>query len=135
MARENSLQKELICGYRIDVVYTITCMTYDGTDIYCDLIIPKKLKIDIEYEDDNIIAFRHTKPYWQTHIVVTPKKHVDSLLTVTPTVLEDLHNVIKIISEKVLITEKACGILTNLGDYQDSKHLHFHVYSGMRLHD
>jgi histidine triad (HIT) family protein len=110
-------------------------MTYDGTDIYCDLIISKKLKVNIEYEDEDIIAFHHTKPFWQTHIVITPKKHIDSLLTVEPRVLNDLHNVIKKISEKVLNTENACGILTNLGDYQDSKHLHFHVYSGKRLHD
>jgi histidine triad (HIT) family protein len=34
------------------------------------------------HDDDWIVAFHHTRPFWETHIVVVPKKHVASLTTV-----------------------------------------------------
>jgi histidine triad (HIT) family protein len=30
----------------------------------------------------------------------------------------------------VIAEQGACRVLTNLGDYQDSKHLHWHIISG-----
>jgi histidine triad (HIT) family protein len=37
------------------------------------------------------------------------------------------------ISGKVMKNTGSAAVLTNLGEYQDSKHLHFHVYSGQPL--
>lgn len=34
---------------------------------------------------------------------------------------------------RVLAEHGACRVLTNLGRYQDSKHLHFHVCSGQPM--
>jgi histidine triad (HIT) family protein len=61
-----------------------------------------------------------------------PKQHVDSLLTVESGQLLELFDVIKCVAEMVLAEKSAVRVLSNLGDYQDSKHLHFHVYSGDR---
>ena len=44
-----------------------------------------------------------------------------------------LHKVLAVvqhIAERVTREHGACRVLTNLGRYQDSKHLHFHVNSG-----
>nr|WP_223192895.1 hypothetical protein [Paenibacillus sedimenti] len=51
----------------------------------------------------NVLAYHHTPSYYPVHIVTIPKKHISSLL-----ILEH--------SDK--------------GRYQDSKHLHFHVFYG-----
>ncbi len=44
-----------------------------------------------------------------------------------------VHAVLEVATEiarKVEQEHGACRVLTNLGEYQDSKHLHFHVNSG-----
>ena len=84
------------------------------------------------FETDNVLAYHHTRPFWATHIVVVPKLHVDSLLTVETDLLIELLDAAKRVSGQVLKEKGAIGVLTNLGGYQDSKHLHFHVYSGDR---
>ena len=50
-------------------------------DFYCDQIIPKKIKVNILFETKNVMAFYHTKPYWERHIVIIPKTHIDGLST------------------------------------------------------
>lgn len=106
---------------------------YKGNDIYCDLIIPRKVDATIIKETDNILAFYHTRPYWPIHIVVTTKEHVPSLLELEEDLAGQLLSVVKEIASTVKEKEGACRVLTNLGEYQDSKHLHIHVSSGKPL--
>ncbi len=44
--------------------------------------------------------------------------------------LAKLMTVVRQLAAQVTEKHGACRVLTNLGDYQDSKHLHFHVCSG-----
>lgn len=107
---------------------------YVGSDIYCDLIIPRSIPIEVVRETENVLAYHHTKPRWPVHIVVTPKRHVDSLLTLgTDTIARELLEVVQEAAAKVTKEQGACRVLTNLGEYQDSKHLHIHVSSGKPL--
>lgn len=103
---------------------------YQGNDIYCDLIIPKKIHVEIIKETENVLAFYHTKPYWPVHIVVTCKHHVASLLELDNELAIELLGVVKQVAATVRDKEGACRVLTNLGEYQDSKHLHIHVSNG-----
>jgi histidine triad (HIT) family protein len=107
-------------------------MTYSGTDIYCDLIIPGKLEVKVVKETEDILAFYHTKPYWPVHIVVTPKQHIASLIELEPgsEIAKELLQVVQEVARTVTESEGACRVSTNLGRYQDSKHLHVHVSSG-----
>jgi len=101
-------------------------------DFYCDEVFSGKTAVERVFESENVLAYHHTRPFWETHIVVVPKQHVDSLLTVESGQLLELFDVIKRVAEMVLAEKSAVRVLSNLGDYQDSKHLHFHVYSGDR---
>lgn len=105
---------------------------YSGTDIYCDLIIPGKLDVEIIRETDRVLAFRHTKPHWAVHIVVIPKRHIDSLLELNQFAMTAtaLLGAVTDIAREVMDEYGASRIVTNLGDYQDSKHLHFHICHG-----
>jgi histidine triad (HIT) family protein len=80
-----------------------------------------------------VVAFQHTRPFWETHIVVIPKRHVSSLLTLEESdtsLFLELFDVIKTIAARVTAEKGAARVLTNLGEYQESKHLHFHISSG-----
>lgn len=108
-------------------------MNYSGTDIYCDLILSNKLEVKKVFESENILAFYHTRPFWEVHIVVIPKKHISSLLTLTKgdnQIVSELLEVIKKLADDTKLKYGAARVLTNVGDYQDSKHLHFHVSFG-----
>ncbi|HEY6244446.1 MAG TPA: HIT domain-containing protein [Pyrinomonadaceae bacterium] len=104
-----------------------------SNDFYCDEVLNGKTDVRIVTETDNVLAYHHTRPFWPEHIVVIPKRHVGSLLTIetqdAPLLLE-LLTVIREVAAKVVAEHGACRVLTNLGDYQDSKHLHWHISFG-----
>ena len=109
---------------------------YSGNDFYCDVAIPRKTPLRVEYEDDHVLAYHHTKPFWPLHIVVVPKKHIASFTdreVGDDDIVAAVLDVVRMIAKKVEIENGECRILTNLGRYQDSKHLHFHVSAGPSL--
>ena len=102
-------------------------------DFYCEEVLSGKTPVEKVFETENILAYHHTRPFWETHIVVIPKTHVDSLLTVEKDLLDELLEVVKTVAALMLGEKGAVRVLTNLGDYQDSKHLHWHVIFGPPL--
>ena len=104
-------------------------------DFYCEQVISEKTAVEKVYETANVLAYYHTRPFWETHIVVIPKTHVASLLSVENDLLIEVLEVVKRVATMVVAEKGAARVLTNLGEYQDSKHLHFHVNSGHQLKD
>ena len=105
-------------------------------DFYCNEVLSGKTVVEKILETENVLAYFHTRPFYETHIVVIPKKHISSLLTLEKTDNElflELFDVIKKVAGKVTNEKGAARVLTNLGKYQESKHLHFHVYSGDQI--
>ena len=102
------------------------------SDFYCEQVLNGRRPVDIVYEDDDVLAYHHTRPFFSAaHIVVVPKRHVSSLLDPdADAVLPDLLRVVRLVAAGVLSEQGAARVLTNLGEYQDSKHLHWHVYAG-----
>jgi len=108
-------------------------MDYHGNDIYCDVLLKGEADLNVVYENDDVLAFYHTNPYWPVHIIVIPKAHVPSLTDLGDCKQDILHKVLAVVqrvSQKVSNENGAASVLTNLGEYQHSKHLHFHVYFG-----
>lgn len=105
-------------------------------DFYCEEVLSGKTAVEKVCETENVLAYHHTRPFWETHIVVIPKRHISSLLTLKESdapILLELFDVIKRVADQVVTERGAARVLTNLGDYQDSKHLHFHVNSGKTI--
>jgi histidine triad (HIT) family protein len=103
-------------------------------DFYCDEVLSGRTPVRTVRETDNVLAYHHTRPFWPRHIVVIPKRHISSLLTIDDdSLLLELLSVVREVAEGVLAEHGACRVLTNLGEYQDSKHLHWHVSSGESL--
>lgn len=106
----------------------------ESNDFYCDEVLNGRTPVEKIFESDNVLAYYHTRPFWETHIVVIPKTHVGSLLTIDDNeLLLELLNVVKRVAARVVGEKGAARVLTNLGEYQDSKHLHFHVNSGDQI--
>ena len=105
-------------------------------DFYCDEVLSGKTQIQKVLETDNVLAYHHTRPFYPVHIVAIPKKHIPSLLTLEEgddELLLELMGVIKKVAHMVTDESGACKVITNIGDYQDSKHLHWHIVSGKAL--
>ncbi len=105
-------------------------------DFYCEEVLSGKTEVEKILETENVLAYFHTRPFYETHIVVIPKKHISSLLTLEKSdekIFLELFDVIKKVVEKVMQDKGAARVLTNLGKYQESKHLHFHVTSGDQI--
>jgi histidine triad (HIT) family protein len=108
---------------------------YAGEDFYCDVALPDIGALDVVYDGAEVLAFHHTRPYRTVHIVVVPKRHVRSLTTLTAAdepLVRELLTVVRDVAADVEARHGAATVLTNLGSYQDSKHLHIHVMSGDR---
>ena len=105
-------------------------------DFYCDEALSGRTQIEKVVETEHVLAFHHTKPFWPVHIVVIPKAHVSSLTNLDGHPIELVHkvlDVVRYVAQQIEQDTGSCRVLTNLGTYQDSKHLHFHVASGNEL--
>jgi histidine triad (HIT) family protein len=104
-----------------------------SNDFYCDEALSGRTPVDVVRDTKNVLAFHHTRPHWQIHIVVVPKLHVPSLTDLgghDVALVYDLLDVVREVAAEVEAQYGACRVVTNLGKYQDSKHLHFHVGFG-----
>jgi len=67
---------------------------------------------------------------------VVPKRHTASLTAASAgheSNIRALLNVVQAVARGVEDEHGAAAVLTNLGTYQDSKHLHVHIHTGRRL--
>jgi histidine triad (HIT) family protein len=106
---------------------------YAGDDFYCDVALRCVDDLEVLHEDERTLAFHHTKPSYDVHVVVVPKRHIASLTAVTADDEVDVRALFVAIRDVTAQVEGAHGgarVVTNVGVYQDSKHLHVHVVSG-----
>lgn len=105
------------------------------SDFYCEQVIPGKTRVEVIFETEAVMAFHHTDPYWEQHVVIIPKTHIDSLTSYpnTAALNSDFFDAIKFVTSMMEQAHGGCRICSNVGDYQTSKHLHWYVHSGKRL--
>ncbi|TVY00340.1 HIT domain-containing protein [Paenibacillus cremeus] len=105
-------------------------------DFYCEEVLSGRTSVQKVLETERVLAYHHTRPFYPVHIVVIPKRHISSLLTLEESdndLFIELMSVVKQVAGEVVSEHGACRVITNLGKYQDSKHLHFHLAFGMPL--
>ncbi|MER5740129.1 HIT domain-containing protein [Streptomyces sp. NPDC002262] len=100
------------------------------SDFYCHQALSGLVPIEIVAETDRALAFHHTNPAHPVHVVVIPKEHVPSLTDLGHADASLLTEVVGLVREVAAGVEKehgSCSVTTNLGLYQESKHMHWHV--------
>lgn len=99
-------------------------------DFYCEEVFSGKTKVETVLETDHVLAFHHTKPAYPLHIVIVPKQHITQLVDVVDfSIVEKVFEVAVQIIQTLQLHTKNYRTIINGGDFQDSKHLHFHLIS------
>jgi histidine triad (HIT) family protein len=102
------------------------------SDFYCKQVLNGRRAVDVVFEKRRRSGVPPHSPVLQRrpHHVI-PKVHVSSLLDpAADPMLPALLAVVRTVAAEVVAGHGAARVLTNLGSYQDSKHLHWHVYAG-----
>jgi histidine triad (HIT) family protein len=95
--------------------------------------IPSK----IVYQDDDVVAFEDIHPQAPHHVLIIPRRHIDSMSDVTPAdgpVLASMCMAAQKIAN-MLNLQRGYRFLTNVGPDagQAVPHLHFHLLGGRRF--
>lgn len=103
-------------------------------DFYCDYVLSGKVVVEKVKETDRVLAFYHTKPSYEKHIVIIPKEHVAKLIDVKDkSLLSEIFKVAEELIREFGLDGTSYRLVTNGGANQESKHLHFHLVSGNKL--
>ena len=104
--------------------------------IFCK-IINREIPTKIIFEDDKVIVFNDIHPIASTHILIIPKKHIDSVNDLTENeknekLMGRLIIVAKKIAEKEGIAAKGYKLLIRTGKDggQEVPHIHLHLIGG-----
>lgn len=104
--------------------------------IFCKIIKGEILSQKV-YEDDEILAFKDINPLAPVHILVIPKKHIETTNDLTEAdeeVIGKIFTVIKKIAKENNL-KNGYRVINNCGEDggQEVKHLHFHLIGGRKL--
>ena len=107
--------------------------------LFCK-IIDGQIPSEKVYEDDSVLAFKDINPAAPIHILVIPKKHIDSLAELTQEdkdVIWHIHEVMNIVAEEQGFKENGYRVIVNCGkdSGQEVMHLHYHVLAGTKMGD
>ena len=73
---------KLLRNYFFNLPFKFKNMTQDKNCIFCK-IVNKEIPAEIIYEDENYIAFKDINPKAPIHILIIPKKHLESFHLIT----------------------------------------------------
>lgn len=104
--------------------------------LFCK-IAEREVDSDIVFESDEVLAFRDINPAAPTHVLVMPKRHIESAHALERSdapVLAEMFEVMQGIAADESL-DGGVRIVTNVGPDagQSVPHLHFHVIGGRRM--
>ena len=104
--------------------------------VFCR-IAARQTPADIEYEDEAVLAFKDIYPKAPVHLLIIPKRHIESLARLEPGDVELVGRcvlVARALGERVGYAERGYRLVCNCGPEggQVVYHLHFHFTAGRR---
>ncbi|HEX7788098.1 MAG TPA: histidine triad nucleotide-binding protein [Methylomirabilota bacterium] len=104
--------------------------------IFCR-IAAKESPAEIEYEDDEVMAFRDLYPKAPVHLLIIPKRHIASIARMEPRderLVGQCLRVARLMGERTGYAERGYRLSCNTGPEggQVVDHLHFHFTAGRR---
>jgi len=99
-------------------------------DIFCD-IANHKIEAPIKYEDDLFVIIPSKHPAAETHYLVIPKEHIQSIVHVGDEHAETLGKMMLLASKFAKEQGiKDYKLILNAGKYAQIPHLHLHILAG-----
>ena len=107
------------------------------TDCMFCKIATKQSAAEIEYEDDDVIAFKDIYPKAPIHILIIPKRHIESVMTLADSdapLVGKLVVVAKRLGEMKGVADRGYRLQIHCGPEggQMVYHLHVHLLAGKR---
>ena len=101
-------------------------------------IINKEVPADIIYEDSGYLAFKDINPQAPIHILIIPKKEIQTVSYMKKEDTEifgNLFYIAKKIAEKLEIEDQGFRLVMNCNEYggQTVNHIHLHLLAGRRM--
>ncbi|WP_411343215.1 histidine triad nucleotide-binding protein [Paenibacillus sp. WLX1005] len=90
------------------------------------------------YEDDRILAFHDIAPAAPVHVLIIPKKHIDSMNEVTTDdlpLIADIHGIAIQLAKELNVDQSGYRLINNCGpdSGQAVQHVHYHLLGGNKL--
>ena len=107
--------------------------------LFCK-IIKGEIPCKKVYEDEEILAFHDINPAAPIHILVIPKKHIESLAELSDDdekYVWAIHKAMNKIAEEQGFIENGYRVIVNCGkdSGQEVMHLHYHLLAGAKFGD
>ena len=107
-----------------------------GGCVFCR-IVARESPADIEYDDDLVLAFKDLYPKAPVHLLIIPKRHIESIARLEPgdgAVVGQCVRVARLLAERAGYGERGYRLSCNTGPEggQVVYHLHFHLTAGRR---
>jgi len=104
--------------------------------VFCEIVAGRTLA-SIEYQDDEILAFHDIYPKAPVHLLVIPKRHIESVMALSPEdapLVGRMVLVAKRIGEAQGLAERGYRLAIHSGPEggQVVYHLHLHFLAGRR---
>jgi histidine triad (HIT) family protein len=105
--------------------------------LFCG-IVEKKIKGDVLYEDNSVVAFKDINPKAPVHILIIPRKHIATLSELSRAdgeIVGDIFLVAAKLAQEQGVAQDGFRIVVNAGADagQTVFHLHFHLLGGRHL--
>lgn len=105
--------------------------------LFCK-IAGKKIKGEIVWENNELMAFKDIHPLAPVHVLLIPKKHIQSLADIKAEdkpLIAEIFSAVPVVAEKLGIKERGFQVLVRTGKSggQEVPHLHVHILQGTRF--
>jgi histidine triad (HIT) family protein len=99
--------------------------------IFCR-IVRGELPSRMVYEDEHVVAFHDVRPQAPTHVLVVPRRHVDSIREADPETIARLFEDAREVASRLDPEGRGFRLVVNTGPDggQTVPHLHVHVLVG-----
>lgn len=105
--------------------------------LFCK-IVKGSLPCDFIYEDDRVLAFNDITPQAPVHVLIIPKQHINSLITISDDdidILVHIHRAVQVLVKQLKVDQLGFRLVVNTGTDggQTVPHLHFHLLAGRNM--
>jgi len=105
--------------------------------VFCK-IVDKEIPVEFLYEDDLVVAFKDAKPIVPVHLLIIPKKHIESVAdmeAVDEALAGRLIMIAKKMAEQLGISKGGYKLLLRVRSDggQEVPHIHLHLLGGGAL--
>jgi histidine triad (HIT) family protein len=107
--------------------------------IFCK-IVEKEVPASIVFEDDAVMAFKDVNPLAPVHILIIPKKHIESVNDFKDKDADLIGKMVLVAKKMAVdfdISPKGYKLLFRVGEWggQEVPHVHLHLIGGAKLQE